>query len=64
MAQREDLHRVYARVFGTEEGKKVMEDLCSQFYDVPIYPEADYRAGRHDVVLYVIEQTKRGQTSE
>lgn len=55
--------RAYARTFGGEEGMAVLEDLRAQFYDVPQFPEADYRAGRHDVILYILEQTKKGQTT-
>lgn len=61
--QPDQIAKVYAQVFGADGGIKVLEDLRREFYDVPMFPQCELKAGRHDVVLYILDKLKQGQTN-
>lgn len=55
-----ELIKLYQRVLGTEEGKKVVHDLCQRYrmlgttFSPDPYTHA-YNAGQRDVILHILE---------
>lgn len=60
--------RLYAAVFGTPEGKLVLEDLVEKYMRRPILDSTAekmiYRGAQHDVVLSIQEKVKTGNREE
>ena len=62
-----DLDKIYAHVFGSEEGRKVLTDLCAKTIEQPTwYPgeEASHgfaREGQNSIVRMIEERIKRAR---
>jgi hypothetical protein len=58
-------YRDFAKTFGSEHGKRVLELLKRSFYDVKVVQETHYSttvaAAQHDVVGFILEQIKESK---
>lgn len=50
------LAAIYQRAFGTPEGRRVLEDLKTRFYDGPMSgPDVNREVGRRDVLHHILK---------
>ena len=54
------LDRVYAMLFASPDGEKVLDDLRELFYDCEIEGNTERAVGRRDVVRHILECMKHG----
>ncbi len=69
MAKKSDVSALYRRMFGSAEGRVILEDLKDQlYYENTTYVQGDQHAtvrneGRRDALLYILSHLRPGTTA-